>query len=72
MQFTISVYDENDKCKVCGSHVSERHEDGCEVGALRKELVAAQQSVQADKCCLCGKKKGKAKICSSCLDDIIV
>lgn len=25
----------------------------------------------ADKCCLCGKKSGKAHICGSCLDEIL-
>jgi len=38
MQFTISVYDENNKCKVCGEHASKHHAAGCEFGELRKTL----------------------------------
>jgi hypothetical protein len=38
MQYTLSVYDENGKCKVCGVHVNSFHADGCEVGAIRDEL----------------------------------
>jgi hypothetical protein len=69
MEYTISVYDENNKCKVCQRDVSERHEDGCEVGVIRMALVAAQQSVHPTLlterkidlyCPHCGKKFGIA------------
>jgi uncharacterized small protein (DUF1192 family) len=40
VQFTTSVYDEFQKCKVCGAHASEFHADGCEVGELRKAYAA--------------------------------
>lgn len=78
-RFSISGYDDNGKCKICGSHVSEKHNEGCELGAVyadRKEMrlvieqflkllgvetitsafakIAAEQSVQADKCLQCG------------------
>jgi hypothetical protein len=54
MQFTLSVYDENSKCKVCGAHASEYHNDGCEVGALRQELSRLTQRA-ADRQYLCGR-----------------
>lgn len=40
-RFSISGYDDNGKCKICGSHVSEMHNEGCELGAVyaeRKEM----------------------------------
>ncbi len=39
--FSISCYDNDSKCKICGSHVSEIHREGCELGAVyaeRKEM----------------------------------
>ena len=40
-RFSISGYDNDSKCKICGSHVSEMHNEGCELGAVyaeRKEM----------------------------------
>ena len=40
-RFSISGYDDNGKSKICGSHVSEMHNEGCELGAVyaeRKEM----------------------------------
>lgn len=48
MQFTISVYDDNSNCKVCGAHASEHHLDGCEIGALRERLTLEAQRVFAN------------------------
>jgi len=41
VQFTMSAYDENDKCKICGAHMSEYHREGCELGETKKELKTA-------------------------------
>ncbi len=40
-RFSISGYDNDSKCKICGSHASEIHREGCELGAVyaeRKEM----------------------------------
>lgn len=40
-RFSISGYDNDGKCKICGSHASEYHHEGCELGAVyaeRKEM----------------------------------
>jgi hypothetical protein len=46
VQFTMSVYDTNDKCKICGAHMSEYHRDGCELGETRKELQVAARIIE--------------------------
>lgn len=37
-RFSISGYDNNGKCKICGSHASEIHHEGCELGAVYAEI----------------------------------
>lgn len=37
MQFTISCY-KYERCVICGSHVSEMHNDGCELGAAYGDI----------------------------------
>lgn len=41
-QFSISGYDNDSKCKICGAHVSERHYAGCELGAVYSEIKEAR------------------------------
>lgn len=38
-RFSISGYDNDSKCKVCGAHVSEIHYEGCEISAIRTEIM---------------------------------
>jgi hypothetical protein len=45
VQFTMSAYDADDKCKICGAHMSEYHRDGCELGEFRHELKTASQII---------------------------
>lgn len=37
MQFTMGCY-KNEHCVICGSHVSEFHNDGCELGAAYADI----------------------------------
>lgn len=37
-KFSISAYNTDGMCKVCWSHVSERHHEGCELGATYAEI----------------------------------
>jgi len=37
-RFSISGYGNDSKCKICGAHVSEHHNEGCELGAVYVEI----------------------------------
>lgn len=68
MQFTISVYDKDSKCKVCGAHMSEYHKKGCEVGALHKELkeLRAKAGSFCIACCDECKHGNCRELCNKC------
>lgn len=38
-RFSISAHDNDGKCRVCGAHVSEMHYEGCELKAIRDEII---------------------------------
>jgi hypothetical protein len=42
----MSVYDTDDKCKICGAHTSEYHREGCELGETKKELNIAARIIE--------------------------
>lgn len=45
-RFSISGYDNDSKCKICGSHVSEYHHEGCELGSVYFEIKEARLVIQ--------------------------
>lgn len=45
-RFSISGYDNDSKCKICGSHASEMHHEGCELGAVYAEIKEARLVIE--------------------------
>jgi hypothetical protein len=37
-RFSISGYNSDGRCKICGSLANERHHEGCELGAVYAEI----------------------------------
>lgn len=67
MSFKISVYDKDGRCKVCGTHVSDLHADGCEVGYLVGQIEVARGVANVCvNCCVICKHGNCSELCERC------